>query len=66
MLRGEHSKVCLAGLAAGNASGERLHISVIGKAKKPRYFKGVEHLPCRHCAQCKRWMSAERFEDGVT
>ena len=39
---GKHSKVCLTGLAAGNAFGERLPMFVIGKSKSPRCFKGVK------------------------
>ena len=42
---GKHSKIRLAGLAAGNAYGERLPMFVIGKANKPRCFKGVKNLP---------------------
>ena len=48
---GKHSKVCQTSLVAGNASGERLHMFVIGKSEKPRCFKGVKHLPCRYRAQ---------------
>ena len=43
--RAKHSKICLTGLAAGNAYGERLPMFVIGKANKPRCFKGVKNLP---------------------
>ena len=43
---GNHSKVRLTRLAAGNALGERLHMFVIGKTQKSRSFKGVKHLPC--------------------
>ena len=45
---GKHSKVPLAGLAAGSTFGERLSIFVIGKLQKPRCFRGVQHLPCRY------------------
>ena len=62
---GKHSKVCLTGLAAGNAYGERLQMFVIGKSVKPRCFKGVKTLPCRYRAQHKSWMSRELFEDWV-
>ena len=62
---GRHSKVCLTGLAAGNAYGERLRMFVIGKSVKPRCFKGVKTLPCRYHAQRKSWMSGELFEDWV-
>ena len=62
---GKHSKICLTGLAAGNAYGERLPMFVIGKANKPRYFKGVKNLLCRYRAQRKSWMTAELFEVWV-
>ena len=64
-LRRKHSKIRQTGLAAGNAYGERLPMFVIGKANKPRCFKGVRNLSCRHCAQCKSWMTAELFEEWV-
>ena len=38
---------------------------VIGKANKPRCFKGVRNLPCRYRAQRKSWMTAELFEERV-
>ena len=63
--RGKHSKIRLTGLAAGNAYGERLPMFVIGKANKPRCFKGVRNLPCRYRAQRKSWMTAELFEEWV-
>ena len=50
---GNHSKVRLIGLAAGNAYGERLQMFVIGKSVKPQYFEGVRTLPCRYRAQDK-------------
>ena len=62
---GKYSKIFLTGLAARNAYGERLPLFVIGKANKPRCFKGVRNLSCRHCAQCKSWMTAELFEEWV-
>ena len=47
---GEHRKVRLTGLAAGNACGERIQVFVIGKSVKPRCFKDVKTLllpiPC--------------------
>ena len=62
---GKHSKIRLTGLAAGNAHGERLAMFVIGKANKPRCFKGVRNLPWRYRAQRKSWMTAELFEEWV-
>ena len=60
---GKYSKIRLTGLAAGNAYGERLPMFVIGKANKPRCFKGVRNLPCRYRGQRKSWMTAELFEE---
>ena len=62
---GKHSKIRLARLAAGNAYGERLPMFVIGKANKPRYFKGVRNLSCRYRAQRKSWMTVELFEEWL-
>ena len=59
----KHSKVCLSGLAAGSAYGERLQMFMIGKSVKPRCFKGVKTLPCRYRAQHKSWIPGELFED---
>ena len=39
---GKHSKVRLTGLAAGNATGEKLPLFAIGKSAKPRCFSGVK------------------------
>ena len=62
---GKFSKVRLSGLAAGNAAGERLPMFVIGKAEKPRCFKGVTSLPCQYKPQRKSWMDSEIFSDYV-
>ena len=43
---GKFSKVRLTGLAAGNGDGEKLPMLVIGKAEKPRCFKGVKAPLC--------------------
>ena len=53
-------------MAPGNAKGERLPMSVIGKCKNPRCFKGVKRVRCRYRAQQKSWMSSELFEEWVT
>ena len=42
------SKVCLMGLAAGNGTGEKLPMLVIGKAGKRQCFKDVKSLPCQY------------------
>ena len=59
------SKVRLTGLEAGNATGEKLPMFVIGKAEKPRCFKGVTSLPCQYKPQRKSWMDSEIFSDYV-
>ena len=38
---------------------------VIGKAKSPRCFKRVKHLPCQYRSQKKSWMDGILFEDWV-
>ena len=62
---GKHSKNRLTGLAAGNASGERLLTFAIRKANNPRCFNSVRNLPCRYRAQQKSWMTAELFVEWV-
>ena len=42
--------------------GSKLPMFVIGKANKPRCFKGVRNLPCRYRAQRKSWLKAETFQ----
>ena len=53
---GKHSKVRLAGLAAGNATGEKLPLFVIGHSAKPRSFSGVKSLLFRCRSQKKNCM----------
>ena len=60
---GKFSKVHLTGLAVGNAAGEKLPMFAIGKAEKPRCFKGVISLPCQYKPQRKSWMDSEIFSD---
>ena len=62
---GKFSEVRLTGLATGNAAGEKLPMFVIGKAEKPRCFKGVTSLPCQYKPQRKPWMDSEIFSDNV-
>ena len=62
---GKFSKVHLTGLAAGNAAGEKLPMFAIGKAEKPRCFKGITSLPCQYKPQRKSWMDTEIFSDYV-
>ena len=51
---GKHSELPLTGLTTANAVGEKLPLFVIGKSKKPRFFKHIKHLPCRYRSQKKR------------
>ena len=62
---GKHSKVRLIGLAAGNATGEKLPLFVIGKSAKLRCFSGVKSLPCRYRSQKKSWMDGDFFTEWV-
>ena len=62
---GKHNKVCLTGLAFGNAFRERLSIFAFGKLQKPMCFEGVKHLPCQCRSQLKSWMSSELFQEWV-
>ena len=61
----KHSKVCLNGLAAGNAFGERMPIFVIEILQKPRCFKGVKYFPYRCLHQLKSWVSYELLQECV-
>ena len=63
--RGKFSKVRLTGLAAANATGEKLPMFVIGKSAKSRCFKNVKNLPCRYCSQNKSWMDGNLFTEWV-
>ena len=58
---GKFSKVRLTGLAAVNATGEKLPMFVIGKAAKPRCFKNVKNLSCCCRSQNKSWMEWQPF-----
>ena len=62
---GKHSKVRLTGLAAGNATGEKLPLFVIGKYAKPCCFSGVKSLPCRYRSQKNSWMDGDLFTEWV-
>ena len=62
---GKHSKLRLTRLTAANAVGEKLPLFVIGKSKKPRYFKYIKHLSCRYRSQKRSWMDSILFEEWV-
>ena len=44
------SKIRITGMAAANATGDKIPMFVIGKAKNPRCFKNVKFLPRIHDA----------------
>ena len=50
---GKDSKLRLAGLAAGNAMGDKLAMFVIGNSVKPHCFQHVKTLPCQYRSQKK-------------
>ena len=52
-------------LAAGNATGEKLPLFVIGKSAKPHCFSGVKSLPCCYCPQKKSWTDGDLFTEWV-
>ena len=60
---GKHSKLHLKGLVSADAIGKKLLI--IKKAKLPRCFKILQHLPCRYRSQKKSWMDGALFEEWV-
>ena len=60
----KQSKVRLTGLAAGNATGEKLSLFVIRKSTKPRCFSVVKSLLCRYHSQ-KSWMDGDSFTGWV-
>lgn len=54
-------------LIAANMTGtERCRLLVIGKAAKPRCFKGVKTLPVDYACNRKAWMTADIFKDWLT
>ena len=62
---GKHSKVKLIGLAAGNATGEKLPLFVIRKSAKQHCFRGVKGLPCCNHSQKKSWVDLDLFTEWV-
>lgn len=49
------------GMAAGEATGEKLPLYVIRKPPKPRCFSGVKGLPCCYRVQNHSWMDGDLF-----
>ena len=62
---GKLSKICVSGMAAANAVGDKIPMFVIGKSQKPRCFKNVKFLPCRYRNQKKSWIDGALFEEWV-
>ena len=62
---GKNSKIRLTGMAAASATGEKLPMFVIGKAKNPRCFKNIKQLPCRYRNQKKSWMTGVLFGEWL-
>ena len=62
---GKKSKVSLTGMAAANATGEKLPMFVIWKSKNSCCFKNVKHLPFEYKSQKKSWTNSEIFEEWV-
>lgn len=63
---GKLSKDRLTVLPTANMDGsEKLPLLVIGKALKPRCFKGVTTLPCTYVANKKAWMTSALFTDWL-
>lgn len=53
------------GMAAGEATGEKLPLYVIRKLPKPRCFSGVKGLPCRYRCRIKSWMDEDLFTEWI-
>ncbi|XP_065658055.1 tigger transposable element-derived protein 4-like [Hydra vulgaris] len=64
-LGGKHSKICLTGMVAAGAVGDKIPMFVIGKSKSPCCLKGIKHLPCRYRNQNKSWMDGVLFEEWI-
>ena len=60
---GKLSKIRITSLAVGNTFGDNLSMFVIGKTKKPLWFKNVKCLPCRYINQRKDWMNGVLFKE---
>ncbi|XP_064468658.1 tigger transposable element-derived protein 4-like [Ornithodoros turicata] len=63
---GKRSKVRITVMVCANATGtERCRLLAIGKASKPRCFKGIRTYPVDYKANTKAWMTAKIFADWV-
>ncbi|XP_072145376.1 tigger transposable element-derived protein 4-like [Dermacentor andersoni] len=64
---GKRSKDRVSVLIAANMTGtERCPLLVIGKAAKPRCFKGIKTLPVDYESNKKAWMTNEIFKSWIT
>ena len=52
-------------MAVATATGNKLPMFVIGKAKNLRCFKNVKFSPCRYRNQQKSWMDGNLFEEWL-
>ena len=52
-------------MAAAIVTGEKLPMFLIPKAKNPRCFKNIKHLPSEYKSQKKCWMNSEIFEEWI-
>ncbi|GFX05288.1 tigger transposable element-derived protein 6 [Trichonephila clavipes] len=63
---GKHSKERLTILLTVNIDGsEKITPLVIGKSKKPRYFKGINSFPTKYRSNKKAWMTTELFNEWL-
>ena len=64
---GKLSKERITILPCANMTGtEKLPLLVIGKAAKPRCFKGVKSLPTPYRANKRAWMTGAMFTEWIT
>ncbi|XP_072140431.1 tigger transposable element-derived protein 4-like, partial [Dermacentor andersoni] len=64
---GKRSKERVSVLIAANMTGtERCRLLVIGKAAKPRCFKGIKTLPVDYESNKKAWMTLKIFKSWIT
>lgn len=60
---GKKSKDRLTVMVCASMAGEKVPLLVIGKAKKPRCFAGVQNLPLTYLGNSKAWMTSDIFKD---
>lgn len=63
---GKYSKERITIMIGSNMSGtEKLKLFVIGKAKKPRCFKGIKSLPVDYRSNKNAWMTSSLFSEWL-